>query len=189
MKQSATGELLRPRDMVVSPDGRWMWNGVQWLPLWVGPAPVRGKVPHWLVVTGSVWLGALTAWEIALVMLIVGIPVATTGMNVPVDWTKVYIMAGLVGLAVVATVGWGIMVGRRGESHWLWPAGGIGTALLLFGYAIAMIAAPATGGGDNDNAAGAGIVILAIPTAAIVFALLWLGAGIGVLWRRLRTSG
>jgi hypothetical protein len=54
----------------------------------------------------------------------------------------------------------------------------------LFTYLTAMLAAhQSPGDANNDNAAGAGLVILALPTATLILALLWLGAGIGALSR------
>jgi hypothetical protein len=60
----------------------------------------------------------------------------------------------------------------------------------LFTYVLAMLAAPQSpGADDNDISAGAGFVILAIPTALLLLALLWLGAAVGALSRVVRRLG
>lgn len=47
-----------------------------------------------------------------------------------------------------------------------------------------MLAAPAPDGSEQNTAAGAEVALLTVPTALIILALLWLGAGLGVLSRR-----
>jgi hypothetical protein len=111
-----------------------------------------------------------------------------------------YVLLGLAGVAVPATVGWGFLVGRRRESRWLWAAAGLGTAALMFCYVVAMLAAPtsadstttsaateaaaASADSTQDISAGAGVVVLTVPAAVIIVALLWFGAGLGALSRR-----
>lgn len=180
--------MLQPKDMIVSSDRRWIWNGVQWVPLWVNPAGSRRQPPRWLTITAPLWLIALSAWEFVAIGLLIGSPPAPRGPVSPGVRTDLQVIAGLGCLAVLATIGWGALVGHRREFYWLWIAAAAGTAVLLFGYVVAMLASPSTSGADNDNAAGAGVVILAIPTAAAVITLLWLGAGIGALSRRLQRS-
>jgi hypothetical protein len=186
-----------------SANGYWWWDGRQWLPAftpdrlwrftgerWVRVSP-RSRPPRWLVVTGLGWLAALVGW-----LLYGAVMLAILGEDDPGRLT-VYVLLGLAAVAVLATVGWGFLVGRRRASRWLWKAAAVGTAALMFSYAVAMLAAPASADSTTtsaaaeaaadstqDIAAGAGVVILIVPTAVIVLALLWFGAGLGALSRR-----
>jgi hypothetical protein len=130
-----------------------------------------------------IWLLATASWLLAgTVFLVVG---AADGSTV-----ELVVVGGLGAVAVLATIGWGALVAWRGATRWLWPAAAAGTAVQLMTYVIAMLAAPPSAGlADNDTAAGAGVVLLAIPTAVIVLALLWFGAALGALGRRIARSG
>jgi hypothetical protein len=175
-----------------SGDGYWWWNGSQWLPAftpdrqwrftgerWV---PVRGgrRPPRWLVVSGIGWLAGLVGW------LVYGtVVIAIAGPDDPGEPAAI-VLVSLAVLAVLTTVAWGFVVGRRRAVRWLWWAAAVGTAALLFWYGVAMLAsAPTSEGSDPDLGAGAGMAILTVPTALITAALLWLGAGLGALSRRL----
>jgi hypothetical protein len=169
--------------MLLSPDRRWIWNGQQWLPTWVSPARAEGrKPPRWLLVTGAAWIVCLSAWMVVGFALIAAGP-PDVGVVNDQQRSGLEIMAGLAAFAVLTTIVWGALVGRRREHYWLWLAGAAGTGVLMLGYAMAMVGAPTDGAADNDNAAGAGVAIFILPTAAIVLGLLWLGAGIGLLSR------
>ncbi len=175
-----SGTTLRAKDMVLSPDRCWIWNGQQWLPTWDwSTRPTGRKPPRWLLITGVAWIVCLSAWMVVGISLIAA---ARPNVGVTGDEQRgdLEIMAGLAGFAVLATIVWGALVGRRREHYWLWPAGAVGTGLLIGGYVIAMLASPTDGAADNDNAAGAGVAIIILPTAAVVLVLLWLGAGIGL---------
>jgi drug/metabolite transporter superfamily protein YnfA len=160
----------------LTPDGRWSFNGFDWVP----SARRREPPPRWLTITGTAWLIAVGAW------LVVGTVILAVSKPQDPDRAAGITVAVLGGLAVLATLAWGCLVGRRAATRWLWHAAAIGTGVQLFFYTTAMLAAPTTNGSDNDNAAGAGIVILALPAAAIILLLLWTGAAVGVLSRKLK---
>jgi len=156
----------------------------EWLPTWVRPARAeRRKPPRWLLLTGIAWIFCLSAWMVVGIALVAAAPADGGAVVRAQVRSDLEVMAGLAVFAVVATVVWGAMVGRRHEYRWLWLAGAVGTGVLMLGYVLAMLAAPMNGTADNDNAAGAGVAILILPTAAAVLSLLWFGAGIGLLSR------
>jgi hypothetical protein len=175
-----------------SADGYWWWNGSQWLPAftpdrqwrftgerWV-PVGRDRRPPRWLVVSGVGWLAGLVGWLVYGTVII-----AISGPDDPGEPAAI-VLVSLAGLAVLTTGAWGFLVGRRRALRWLWPAAAVGTAAQLFWYAVAMLAAPSSDGSDQDLGAGAGVAILTVPIALITAALLWFGAGLGVLSRRLR---
>jgi hypothetical protein len=138
----------------------------------------RSRPPRWVVVSGLVWLSGLASWLLAGTVFL--------AVSSPGDPGRVAIVviAILAAVAVLATLAWGCLVGRRRATVWLSPAVAAGTAVQLFTYVTAMLAAPqGPGDANNDNAGGAGLAILAVPTAMLILALLWLGAGIGALSR------
>jgi hypothetical protein len=161
----------------LTPDGRWWFNGFAWVPL----ARRREAPPRWLTITGTAWLIASGAW-LAVTTVILAVtspqePGRTAGITIVVFGS----------LAVLATLAWGCLVGRRAATGWLWQAAAIGTGVQVLFYVTAMLAAPTTTNGqDNDTAAGAGIVIIALPTAATILLLLWTGAAVGALSRKLK---
>jgi hypothetical protein len=151
-----------PPDRDRSADGRWRSDQ---------------RPPRWLALSGLLWLVTVASWLIAgTVFLAVGPPGGST--------TDIVVVAGLAGLAVLVTLGWGALVARRRATRWLWRAVAAGTTVQLFTYMTAMLAAPQSpGAADDDISAGAGLVVLAIPTAVLIAALLWLGAAVGALSR------
>jgi hypothetical protein len=174
-----------------SADGNWWWDGLQWLPAftpdrqwrftgerWV-PVRAGGRPPRWLVLSGLGWLAGLVGW-----LLYGAVVVGIDGPNDP-GVPATYVLVGLAGVAVLATGAWGFLVGRRRALRWLWQAAALGTAAQLFCYVVAMLVAPSYDASMEDTAAGAGVAILAVPTALITLALLWFGAGLGVLSRRI----
>lgn len=178
-----------------SADRNWWWNGQQWLAAyspdrslrfngqqWV-PARQRGAPPRWLVWSGSAWLVALAGW------LLFGAVVLAVSAPADPGRSTIYPLLGLAALAVVATCSWGFLLGRRRAVRWLWPATLAGTAVETACYVVAMLAAPASDGSDQDIAAGAGLVVVTVPTALVLFTLLWIGAGLGVLSRTIRPIG
>jgi hypothetical protein len=171
---------------VLSDDAAWWWNGERWLPTMSSDGTHRfdgtrwqrvRRPPRWFVISGLIWLVALASWLLAgTVFLAVG----------PVDGsvTELAVIGGLALVAVISTIAWGAFVAWRGETRRLWAAALAGTVVQLIFYVSAMLAAPQTpDSADNDTAAGAGVVLLAIPTAVVILALLWLGAGLGALIR------
>jgi hypothetical protein len=176
-----------PSEPVFSRDGFWWWDGGRWLPAyspdrrwrfdghrWL-PAPQRVRPPRWLFLSGALWLTALSGWLLYGAVLLV-----TVGNGTP-PAAAVYVLVGLAAVAAIATCVWGLIVGRRKAMRWLWPAAAVGTAVQMFWYAVAMLAAPAPDGSEQGTAAGAGVALLTLPTALIILALLWLGAALGVL--------
>lgn len=173
-----------------SSDGQWWWNGYQWLPAYTSDrkwrfdgsqwrsANSRPTPPRWVLVSGLLWLACVAGWLLAGTVFL--------AVSSPGDSGRVasVVIAALAAVAVLATLAWGYLVGRRRATVWLWPAAAAGTAVQLFTYVTAMLAGPQSpGDANNDTAAGAGFVILAVPTAMLTLALLWLGAGIGMLSR------
>ena len=62
----ASEMAMRARDMTLSPDRKWLWDGKQWTPVWVPGPAVKGRGPErWLIVTGVVWLFAVASWMLA----------------------------------------------------------------------------------------------------------------------------
>jgi hypothetical protein len=186
--QPAYGPMPPPLP-VLSHDAAWWWNGERWLPTISADGAYRfdgtrwqrvRRLPRWLAISGLIWLLILASWLLAgTVFLAVG----------PVNGSiaELAVVGGLGVVAVIATIAWGAFVAWRGETRWLWPAAVAGTAVQLFFYVTAMLAAPQSpGSADNDTAAGAGVVLLAIPTAVIILTLLWLGAALGALIRIVR---
>lgn len=179
-----------PPASAFSYDGLWWWDGTRWLPAYTPnrkwrfdgyqwqPATARARPPRWLMVTGIVWLSCVASWMTAgTIFLAVSSP-GDPGLE------ALIVIIGLAAIAVLATVAWGFLVGRRRATAWLWPAAAAGTAVQMFTYVTAMLAAPQSPrDANNDTAAGAGLVFLTIPTGILILVLLWLGAGIGALSR------
>jgi hypothetical protein len=140
----------------------------------------RPKRPRWLTITGLVWLIASAAWLVVATVLL-----AVSAPETP-DRTAGIIILVFGALGALATAAWGCLVGRMAATRWLWQAAAIGTGVQLFFYVTAMLAAPSTDGDSNDTAAGAGIVILTMPTAVLILLLLWMGAAIGALSRKIK---
>jgi drug/metabolite transporter superfamily protein YnfA len=160
----------------VTPDGRWWFNGFTWVSFARRPEPP----PRWLTITGTAWLIASGSWLIVTTVIL-----AVTSPQNPGRTAGITIIV-FGALAVLATLAWGCLVGRRAATRWLWQAAAIGTSVQLFFYVAAMLAAPTSNGNDNDTAAAAAIVIIALPTAATVLLLLWTGAAVGALSRKLK---
>ena len=79
------------------------------------------------------WLAALAAW------LLYGARVlAVDGGSTP-GRAAFEVLAGLAGVAVLATCAWGFLVGRRRMTRWLWQAAAAGTAVQLACYGVAML--------------------------------------------------
>lgn len=163
------GQICFP---AVSADRKWRFDGTSWVPVRrYQPLPTR------LVCFGAVWLVALAGWLVAGIgFLVAEAPNHSTGNELPV-------IGSLAGVAVLATIAWGFLLGRGRRSVWVSPSAVAGATVEMFLYVAAMIAVPSPSGDDQDTAAGAGIVILGIPTALAILALLWLGAGIGIASR------
>ncbi|WP_139283313.1 hypothetical protein [Raineyella antarctica] len=126
------------------------------------------------MIPGLIWMFMLAAWMPIAVM--VAPPSRGFGSN-----TFPVILALAAG-AMLATVTVGFVVGRWWQLRWIWVAVVAGSAAQLFGYVVSMLDSPDPDG-TQDIAAGAGVVILGLPTALAIAALLWLGAGLGLAIR------
>lgn len=176
-----------------SSDGKWWWDGRQWFPAvtadlkwWFDgtswrPANKRIRPPKWVWVTGIIWALALGIWLLAAAAFVA---TALPGDPGP---PAVGVVLTLAGIAALGTLVWGFFLGRERQTRWIWFAALIGTAVELFGYASVMLAAPNADGNDQDTAAAAGAVIVSIPTMLLILALLWTGAGLGILSRKARS--
>jgi hydrogenase/urease accessory protein HupE len=89
------------------------------------------------------------------------------------------------GTAVLATIGFGLLMQFKFDLRWIWIAALLGVTAQFFGYSSAMFASPQPNGSE-DIAAGAGVVILALPATVAIVSLLWLGAALALLVRKLR---
>lgn len=152
----------------VTSDGRWRWNGFVWLQI-----ISREQPPKWLIFSGVAWLVLLGAWIPALVWL--HDQHASSGVLIEVG-------AVLGGLAVLASLGFGALLGFAG----LWKRAALaslfGAGVLIFWYSAITLAAPDPTN-QNDHAAGAGAVILGIPSLVLVALLLFAGGASGRLIR------
>jgi hypothetical protein len=98
--------------------------------------------------------------------------------------------ATLAAVGVLATAVWGFLL--AGQRLWwqLLVSAPVGAGVLLFWYVVAMVVLASPGDDTADTAAGAGVVILSMPTIAVVS----LGLGLGIATRlmahtALRTLG
>ncbi|MGZ4473668.1 MAG: hypothetical protein ACXVXM_17025 [Nocardioidaceae bacterium] len=82
----------------------------------------------------------------------------------------------------MSTVGCGLALALLRRWTWILVAAPVGTGVLLTWYVVAMLASPDP---NADIEAGAGLVIIAVPTLALVSLLLMVGGGIGA-WRARR---
>ena len=138
------------------------------------------------------WPRALVAWaSVWLFLLGSALPVAvlTLGRADPeaVNTDLTLVAFGVTGLAVLASVGWGFALGRRGRRRQLGLSVPAGSAALLIGYVISMFISADPNDPRTDNAAGAGLVILAVPVLLVVAMLVGIGAlpaAAGMLRRR-----
>jgi hypothetical protein len=131
------------------------------------------------VIPLGLWLGALSAFPIAVLIAVRGLaPGAVLADNVLVR------LAVLGGVCLATTPVLGFLLGRDGR--WLqsvWVAL-FGTGLLTAWYVALFLADQSDPSADNE--AGAGVAILALPTFAALLGLLAVGAGLskGLAWIR-----
>lgn len=170
-----------------SPDGYWGSSGRTWTPTdpprgwqWNGHhAWVRTSVwPPWFKVRLAWWSAALVTWVPAS-----GIGVALGHSGIPL---AIVLLSSLL-LAIVFSVSFGYSLGRQRLWRLLGAAIPIGTAVLMAAYAVAMIAFNPSDP-NADTSAGAGLVVLSVPTAALLAILLFSGAAVARLQGRGKTN-
>jgi hypothetical protein len=162
-----------------SPDGASWWNGRAWFPavsrdskwwfdgrVWVRAHPLSW--PRWLLVGGATWILALMVWEPAIAITSWQ---AHGAFGRPSD----AVVVGTGGIAVLGTVLWGAVLGNAGRWRQLAMSAAAGSAMLLAGYGVIMVATAPGTDTTGDNEAGAGAAILAVPTFLAVAMLLLLG--------------
>jgi hypothetical protein len=135
--------------------------------------------PRWLLGWGAAWLLILGA---PVAVLLVMVAVAPHQLLARRQLLVIVMVASVV---LLATVGFGMALGYGGRWLQVGVAALAGTATLAFWYVAAMISTASPDSGA-DNAAGAGVVILGLPVLAALTLLLYLGATMGWLLRRVR---
>lgn len=163
-------------------DGPWRWNGFAWVS--ASPLPARPRLrdrirdlgwPRWLLTCSAVWTAALVAWLPAA-----GATARHHSENEPL--VRALVICGAVATICTLLLG-GVLGWTRRWRHGV-ALTVAGTAVLLVSYGLAMVAFADSNDTTADNAAGAGVVILTVPTMAIVAALLAVGFGVGYLLNR-----
>lgn len=156
-----------------SPDGRWWFDGQAWTPV-ARTSPWR----QFATMRALLWMAVLVAWVPGLII------VAKTTGGATLHGSQLAVPGVLAAAAVIGTVAFGFVLGRRKLWSQLAFAPIPGAAALLFWYVVAVVAlAPARDSGDTT--AGAGVVFLVIPTAVLLAILLWFGGGSAWALRRL----
>lgn len=171
----------------LSDDRQWWWDGVRWLPTlspdrkwWFDGRHWRRNTawrrpPRAVLVYTALWALVLILWAPLTLMV-----ARTSASTVPTDLTSWF---GVVAIGVVLlTPLVGLMVCLTSQLRWTWAAALLGTGMQMAGYVALMLSSPQPGGVEDD-AAAIGLVILTLPILLAVTALLWLGAGTGLLVR------
>jgi hypothetical protein len=133
-------------------------------------------VPRWLMGCNIIWALLASAWFPVLLII------SATGTA---DRYGRTVGTTLLAVAAVATIGFGVVLGRNRPWIDVVVSAALGTGVLAVVYVVAMLAQP-DDGGSSDNAAAVGLVILAPPALAVIALLLATGAlvGRGLRWRR-----
>jgi len=149
----------------LSDDGRWWWNGQGWLPTysldgrsrfdgrrWVSAR--RVALPRWLLVASAFWAAAL---------LTPGVYMGIAADDHASDAT--HLRGLLVALSTTAafSVLWGGLVGLQRQKRLLFGSIGVGTALVMVGYVLAMVS-PNNQAPGQDDAAGVGLFFSRLPS-------------------------
>jgi hypothetical protein len=180
----ANGRMSPPQH---SPDGRWWFNGSTWHPALSEDGHWFWTGDNWVATTGqrrrpiplSLWLCGI-AWLVLLGGWVSFLTIAAGGSSDLPSWAETPALI-LIGAAVVATLAWGLVLGRR--NAWLLIVLSIpsGAAVLMFWYVFAMAGSDDPGA---DNAAAIGLFLIAIPALLVVALLLSVGGACGALLRR-----
>lgn len=164
-----------------SSDGQWWWDGRQWL----GRLPTgrhRSRLPGLAVtLAGVLWL--------ALLGLLLPITEVFAGASATSSLTEQKfsaVIAGMAGVAIVATLVWGALLGYRRVWWLLLASASIGTWILAFGYVFSMIVLADPADPTSDNGAAVGLIILGVPAFVVVTLLLVVGGTVGEVLRFLR---
>lgn len=153
----------------ISADGLWRWNGHAWV-----STRRRPTLPRWAKFCGASWLVLLGAWLAFLV-------IAAGGTSDLPDWAAAPTIV-LAAIAVLATLGWGAVLGKLKAWRTLAKSAPVGAAVLCFWYVVAMIS---SNDPTADDAAGAGLVLLGVPALIVVVLLLGIGGGLAAGVRRI----
>lgn len=152
----------------ISPDGRRRWNGHSWVPTGRPPLPRRAKF------CGAAWLVLLGAWLAFLT-------IAADGRSDLPGWAAAPTIV-LVAIAVLATLGWGAVLGQLSAWRTLAKSAPAGAAVLYFWYVVAMVS---SNDPTADDAAAVGLVVLGVPAVIVVALLLGIGGGLAAGIRRI----
>lgn len=87
----------------------------------------------------------------------------------------------LLALAIGLLMTCGYVLGRDRRWLYAWALCGYVTVLLIALYVLAWLMVPPPAVGDNDTSAGAGVVVLGLPTLAIVSLLVSVGVGASLI--------
>ena len=167
-----------------SPDGTWWWDGAAWRPTVARRSPFR--LTRNEIVVAALYVAL---WVAGLVWCAVSVPAANSD---GADPSPVVVVTGI---ALVATAALGALI----ASAWLGARGRWRVVLLLTAwvcawfltlYVAAMLAVPVPQGQSDvqDDAAAVGLVLLVIPTVAVVVAITGLGTAVGATYRRVRRA-
>jgi hypothetical protein len=154
----------------LSANGRWHWTGNNWVPT---TDQQRRPIPRTWWLFGPAWLVLLGAWAFFLI-------IASGGSSDLPQWAETPAVI-LIGAAVVATVGWGLVLGRNRARQLIVLSVPAGTAVLTFCYIIAMVTSNDPGA---DTAAAIGLSLIWIPALLVIALLLSVGGVCGALLRR-----
>ena len=153
----------------ISADGLWRWNGRSWV-----STRRRPTLPRWVKFCGAGWLLLLGAWLAFLTF-------AAGGTSDLPGWAAAPAIV-LAAIAVLATLGWGAVLGKLKAWRVLAGSAPVGAAVFGFWYVVAMIS---SNDPTADDAAGVGLVILGVPVLVLVALLLGIGGGLAAGIRRI----
>jgi len=138
------------------------------------PLPRRVPLP-WGLVWSLVLLPAWTWPWVAALGSADGSGLSSEASTTVVTWSLV-----LIGVAALATLSWGVLLGRAGGVRRAWAWIGIGLGVSLFWYVVFAVGASRT---ESENEPGVleGVLLALIAVTTIgVVALLFLGYAVGV---------
>jgi hypothetical protein len=179
--------LMRAGAFVLAFNGGWLVYDMSWLVrhtgifLQPGLRELRGRYG-----VGRGDVVAIGAWALYMCVTVARAP------NQTFSTTTLEAVGGLLGVAALATVGFGVMLGWRSWWRQIVLAAMAG-AILLLGWYVALWCVAATvetnaaSSADGDQVAGLGLVLLGIVSFVALSLLLMFGGGAGYVVRRLCT--